>query len=162
MGAAIVKRAAPRLCPPTTGACQPWTGKTRHGYGLDHGRPAHVVAWEREVGPIPDGYVVDHECHNADGDCRGGKTCPHRACQNVDHLTLRTIGENARRGFRTRTTCQRGHLWTDENTLWRKEGRRNCRRCAEARKRREGNSDEYRRKARERMRRVYARRRALS
>lgn len=46
----------------------------------------HRFMYERFVGPIPDGYVVDHLCHNADQSCAGGSTCAHRRCANPDHL----------------------------------------------------------------------------
>ena len=69
------------------GDCLIWTGATRHGgYGqlkVD-GRKiaAHRYAFERENGPIPEGMVVDHICHN-------------RACCAVSHLRLATSAQNA-------------------------------------------------------------------
>lgn len=46
----------------------------------------HRLMWEREVGPIPEGLVVDHLC-------RIGR------CQNVTHFELVTPHENNRRGI---------------------------------------------------------------
>lgn len=69
------------------GDCLIWTGATRHGgYGqlkVD-GRKiaAHRYAFERENGPIPEGMVLDHICHN-------------RACCAVSHLRLATSAQNA-------------------------------------------------------------------
>ena len=65
--------------------CIVWTGGTIGGYGRlrVNGRMvyAHRYAWERERGPIPDGMVIDHVCHE-------------RSCVNVDHLRLATPQEN--------------------------------------------------------------------
>lgn len=47
-------------------------------------KQVHRVAYERYVGPIPDGYVIDHLCFQ-------------RACLNPDHLRVTTVAENARR-----------------------------------------------------------------
>lgn len=68
------------------GECLTWTGTTNEkGYGsLRANGPmvlAHRFAWELSNGPIPDGLVVDHICHN-------------RACVNVDHLRLATLQQN--------------------------------------------------------------------
>ena len=68
------------------GECLIWTGaKVSGGYGNLHvnGRntAAHRYAWECENGPIPDGMLIDHICHN-------------RACVNVDHLRLATHQQN--------------------------------------------------------------------
>lgn len=147
--------------------CKPWLGGLdRNGYGRNatHRRPAHVVAWTEEVGPIPPGMTVDHECHNLDGECPGGITDPHRACIEIEHLVARSIGDNARRAWRTRSTCGRGHPWTEANTYWRPgNGRRMCRRCAALRDNsayRKTRDPKYNLKARDRMRRLRAGRRA--
>lgn len=70
--------------------CLIWQGCVgTHGYGQvrDRGvvRRAHRVAYEREVGPIPDGMQLDHLCRV-------------RACVNVEHLEPVTQTENVRRG----------------------------------------------------------------
>lgn len=96
---------------------------------------AHRVAYERAHGPIPAGLVIDHACHNADPDCPGGPTCPHRECDNVAHLQAVGRGANVADGAASRATCDRGHPWTDATTYRRTNGRRQCRPCAAERAR---------------------------
>lgn len=42
---------------------------------------AHRYAWEQQRGPIPEGAVLDHACHN-------------RACVNVEHLRIASQMQN--------------------------------------------------------------------
>ena len=42
----------------------------------------HRYAWEEAYGPIPDGMMIDHICHN-------------RTCVDVDHLRLATVAQNS-------------------------------------------------------------------
>ena len=70
------------------GACLIWTaGRSPLGYGRIrvNGRVAraHRYAWERVNGPIPEGMLIDHTCHNP-------------PCVNVAHLRLATLAENMR------------------------------------------------------------------
>ena len=48
-----------------TPGCWLWTGAVNeHGYGVfDHGK-AYRIAWELEIGPIPEGMNVLHRCDN--------------------------------------------------------------------------------------------------
>ena len=66
--------------------CIDWVGQVNlQGYGIIYvnGRNlrVHRYIWELEVGPIPEGKVIDHICHN-------------RVCCNVDHLRVVTVTQN--------------------------------------------------------------------
>lgn len=101
-------------------------------------RPAHVVSYEFFVGPISDGAVIDHLCHNDDLACEGGDSCPHRRCVNWKHLEPTTRSENSKRGRPgdkrgpdpDKAHCPQGHPYDEANTYvvegttWRK-----CRTC---------------------------------
>lgn len=110
--------------------CWEWTGcksKTT-GYGqfkIDARRGAklsspHRFAWEFFYGAIPDGYEVDHLCRN-------------RTCCSPFHLEAVTPAENKRRRDETITFCKAGHEFTSENTSYRPNGSRICKRCARKR-----------------------------
>lgn len=106
--------------------CWPWVGSTdTSGYGRMQGgtdsarlyQVAHRYAYELLVCPIPDGYQVDHVCHNVDLSCPRGSDCPHRRCVNPSHLEAVTRTENMRRSPRNSApTCINGHARTPENT----------------------------------------------
>lgn len=82
---------------------------------------AHRYAYELLVGPIPDGYQLDHLCRN-------------RWCVNPAHLEPVTQRENLRRGEgwsgvnAQKNACNYGHLFTPANTYTNYVGRR-CREC---------------------------------
>ena len=100
---------------------------------------AHRVAYELFVGPIPEDRDVDHQCHNADKLCKGGKTCPHRRCVCPDHLEPAVRQVNASRGRcgqyqAERTHCPQGHEYTPEN-IYGDAKHRTCKTCAIARAR---------------------------
>lgn len=97
---------------------------------------AHRAIYELTVGPIPDGMVIDHTCHNRDPECMGGDTCLHRRCINVEHLEPVTGAENTRRGKSwitngTKTHCPQDHPYDADNTYL-YDGRRYCRACNNA------------------------------
>ncbi|KOG21765.1 hypothetical protein ADK36_12325 [Streptomyces viridochromogenes] len=119
----------------TSGDCWLWTAKPNgEGYAnvrIDgvHYR-AHRLAYELLVGPIPDGLVLDHLCRV-------------RHCLNPAHLEPVTIAENIRRGravlppYSSRKThCPQGHVYDEVNTYVTPQGKRDCRTCRRAARRR--------------------------
>jgi hypothetical protein len=96
--------------------CWLWTGSvvTGTGYGvLVSGKAGsvmtHRLSYEIHVGPIPEGYVVDHLCRV-------------RNCVRPDHLEAVTPGENTLRGVsvsaenKRKDACKRGHVFDAANT----------------------------------------------
>ncbi len=84
-----------------------------------HGDPAHRVAHEWYIGPIPDGFQVHHKC-----DVRSCVKPDHlESLSTADHVA-KTTGHAA-----NQTHCHRGHEFTDQNTRWYR-GFRACRACA--------------------------------
>lgn len=80
---------------------------------------AHRFAYERFIGPVPDGLFLDHLCRN-------------RNCVNPHHLEVVTNQENVTRGlfFRAaRKACRHGHLLTEDNTYIDPRGVKCCREC---------------------------------
>jgi hypothetical protein len=107
--------------------CWIWMrARTPDGYGrvgVDHKiRFAHRVAYELEVGPIPDGLILDHLCRRP-------------MCVNPRHLEPVTQRENIIRGRSlvarnaAATHCVHGHPFDDANTYRRANGGRACRAC---------------------------------
>lgn len=85
--------------------CWTWTGNTYwDGYGQfwlnSKMIRAHRYAYELMHGPVPEGMLLDHACHNADPNCGGGIGCSHRRCVNPDHLEPVTNKENLARARR--------------------------------------------------------------
>jgi hypothetical protein len=116
------------------GPCWNWTGKTRtpDGYGRmvtrvkpQAMRMVHRISYEHNIGPIPDGLMLDHLCRN-------------RACISPKHLEPVTNAENQRRANEFVTHCKSGHPLSGDNLYICKGGRgesmRVCRICARARK----------------------------
>ena len=112
------------------GSCIPWEGTIRpDGYGQCYidGKPqlAHRVAWMQEHGAYPDypHEVIDHLCRD-------------RACVNVEHMELTTIGGNVLRGEgisavnKAKVRCSRGQ---DDWKVY--GGKRTCMECSRARRR---------------------------
>jgi uncharacterized protein YcaQ len=104
----------------TESGCWIWSAScSRNGYGqlwVD-GRLAiaHRFAYERMVGPIPEGLEIDHLCRV-------------RRCVNPSHMEPVTHAENMRRAGVAITHCLRGHAYDVENTYV-YAGRRSCKEC---------------------------------
>ncbi len=108
--------------------CWKWLGYIRpDGYSefaVDTSRntPAHRIAYQEVIGPIPAGLQLDHLCRN-------------RACVNPHHLEPVTAQTNTLRGETpaarnvAKTHCPQGHPYDLLNTNHR-GGRRHCRACA--------------------------------
>lgn len=114
--------------------CWLWIGGTNGiGYGrfMPDGRRlgnrrlvyAHRYAYELMIGPISDGYEIDHLCRNP-------------SCVRPEHLEAVTHAENLRRSVpATRSTCKRGHPrdgYTASgllNDAYDRSGKRYCRTC---------------------------------
>lgn len=118
------------------GECWQWDKPHMFGYGVfrieGKNLKAHRVAYELLIGPIPDGLTLDHECHNRDKSCEGGRTCPHRACVNPSHLRPVTMATNNKASHNyvgNRTECKYGHPFDESNTRWYR-GHRVCIQCA--------------------------------
>jgi hypothetical protein len=101
--------------------CLLWQGKQNsNGYGVKwvagKARDAHRYVYEIEVGPVPTGMVLDHECRR-------------RLC--VRHVVPVTKQENEFRkswAYRCRIKqCSKGHSMSDAMVT--PEGGRICRSC---------------------------------
>lgn len=120
----LPERIRARVAP--KGPCWEWSGAKTKGYGhLSHrGRQvyAHRLVYELLVGPIPAGLEIDHLCRNP-------------PCVNPSHLEPVTHRENLLRGVgivaacARKTHCLRGHEFTADNTIRRKNGKRSCWKC---------------------------------
>lgn len=121
-------------------SCWPWTGYVDTdgpGYGQfwngDTLVKAHRHAFELANGPITEGLVIDHACHNA-SECQD-VPCNHRACCNPHHLEAVTQSINSIRGRSgdhqsSKTHCPNGHPYSEANTIVGRGGRhRKCREC---------------------------------
>lgn len=114
--------------------CWDWTaGHSPEGYGRFNATwrvpgYAHRFAYELLIGPIPDGYQIDHLCRN-------------RGCVNPKHMEPVTQRMNLLRGTSPSahnarvTACIHGHPFDEANTYYPKRGGRFCRACARRRQR---------------------------
>lgn len=87
---------------------------------------AHRHSYATLIGPIPDGYTVDHLCRRP-------------GCVRPDHLEAVTHAVNNLRSDgpaalnARKEVCDNGHPYDEKNTFWRRDGRRDCRACMNAR-----------------------------
>ena len=154
----VVERIMARVIVEPNG-CWSYQGATKeNGYGvvgltLASGKRVtaayvHRIMYAAEHGPIPNGYDVDHTCHNRDQGCVGlGNRCPHRRCCNPEHLEAVTRRTNNLRGKGVAARraavdeCVNGHPYDTANTYVRPgRGGRDCRTCRRERKRRTNGS----------------------
>ncbi len=99
--------------------CWEWqSGRTKGGYGTavfaGKSVPAHRLAYELFVGPIPRGMEIDHRCENA-------------PCVFPPHLDVVTRRENMDRhslAFQLRQRLEHLGQVVVESTIWRDEVRR--------------------------------------
>lgn len=134
--------------------CWRWGGAAINGYGVIRVDDRNVyvtrLAYELLAWPIPEGLEPDHQCHNQDLSCPGGKTCEHRRCvkaiadeQGPAHIEAVThVVNNGRSRSLTaelarRTHCKHGHPFTPENTRINPQGARICRECGRIKNRRQ-------------------------
>lgn len=119
--------------------CSTWTRGKTLGYGIlrvttapriSTTRYVHVLTVELAGIEIPPGDEVDHLCEN-------------RACRRLEHLRVTTHRLNGLAGTSPmainarKTHCPKGHGYTPENTLRRRDrpNVRECARCAKDRRR---------------------------
>src|SRR5690349_8586564 len=117
----VLERLVERTQP--NGDCIVWTGArwvnkkraNQVGYGMlsvdGVNRYVHRLVFEFAVGPIPQGFTIDHLCRNT--------LCVHpfhlEAVSNKENV-LRGVGHTAINA--TKTHCKRGHPFDEENTGW--------------------------------------------
>ncbi len=110
---------------PVPGECWLWRGAVDYlGYGrlkVDRKTQGiHRVVYERLVGPIPDGMVIDHRC---------GQT----SCCAPHHLEPVRPEENTsrarRRGNSAKTHCPQGHEFDGLDETWLASRRWFCSQC---------------------------------
>lgn len=114
--------------PEPNSGCLLWLGRlSDQGYSrTSAGNAAHRLAYEKTIGPIPDGHESDHLCRV-------------RCCIEPRHLEPVTHLENLRRGVgilervglltASKTHCPQGHAYAGGNLHTRKNGARECRAC---------------------------------
>lgn len=103
--------------------CHIWTGRKIRGYGVfdfkGGSQLAHRWIYEQKVGPIPEGYHLDHTCQNP-------------PCVNPAHLQPVSPNEHPvlharRRDFASTWQCAKGHPISERYVT--KLGQWRCRIC---------------------------------
>ena len=131
----IIKRFDDKVIPEPNSGCWLWLGAINgNGYGnfWDGVKTisAHRFAYMTFVGPIPDGFELDHKCRV-------------RSCCNPIHLEAVTPRINQLRGVgfsginSRKTHCRNGHPLSGDNLVghYIRKGMRLCRICYNAYKR---------------------------
>jgi hypothetical protein len=129
---------------PITG-CWMWTASLQsRGYSAFGRSTGHKWSYTHFVGPVPDGYQVNHKCHDwCVPKCDLGNKCPHRRCVNPEHLAavppidnVMSPGSMSLAKLNSeKTHCQHGHELSGYNLML-KNGKRQCRECQRAAQRR--------------------------
>ena len=106
--------------PPDVFGCELAQGRLdRDGYAYHGSSRAHIVAWERANGPVPEGLEIEHACRR-------------RHCCALHHLEAVTHQENLlRRSWKYRArigACPKGHPLALHGVVT-PEGGRVCRQC---------------------------------
>jgi len=106
--------------PPDVFGCELATGRLdKDGYAYHGSSRAHIVAYERIHGAVPEGLVLDHLCRR-------------RNCAAVHHLEAVDQSENEKRKlwrYRARRgACPQGHPLATNGVVT-PEGGRVCRTC---------------------------------
>lgn len=128
----VIQRVLAKIQIDTKSGCWLFQGNLEHGYGRSSiGSKSkgtfkkvyvHKITYEYFVGPVPEGYEIDHLCRT-------------RKCCNPDHLEAVTPYENKMRGESPpainakKTHCPRGHEYSDSNTIVTNTGFRQCKAC---------------------------------
>lgn len=111
----IEERFWEKVGPREPGKCWLWMGRANNGIGYGQlyrsGNKrvyVHRLAYELLVGPIPQGMVLDHVCHNP-------------ACVNPEHLRACTRCENQQnlKLARDNTSGFKGVSWHKARKAWR-------------------------------------------
>jgi len=109
-----------------TDTCWLWTGALSNGYGIFTYRGKHYLVhryiYELVVGSIPEGLTLDHLC-------RVRNCCRPEHLEPVPAAINKERGESPAARNARKTHCNRGHEFTEENTMRDANGKRRCRRC---------------------------------
>lgn len=108
--------------------CLLWIGNRSDGYGVfwlthRHSVYAHRFLYQQTYGELAPEFDLHHRCGN-------------RACVNLNHLQPLLHGEHTKvEGkaiscyYASRTHCEYGHPYNEENTYHRPDGGRTCKTC---------------------------------